>query len=157
MFCMFSIATVRLSSAAVFLALLFLVLAPVIVFAQIPTIVPCTGATGATPCTFCHRTACTEYPERRHLPRSISFRDTLCIRGLAVHHCGGRVRQSERGEENLLECRRRTRTHSCGMAHRGYDNGNTYEQGSTLRSVAPDLLVAIASVKVARNVPRSAD
>src|SRR3989344_936279 len=51
---MFNIATVRLSEVAVFVALLFLVLAPVIVFAQIPTIVPCTGATGATPCTFCH-------------------------------------------------------------------------------------------------------
>ena len=51
---MFNIATVRLSEVAVFVALLFLVLAPVIVFAQIPTIVPCTCATGATPCTFCH-------------------------------------------------------------------------------------------------------
>lgn len=29
-------------------------LTPSAVFAQIPTIVPCTGATGAKPCTFCH-------------------------------------------------------------------------------------------------------
>ena len=47
---MFSITTVRISSVAVFFALLFLVLAPVVVFAQIPTIVPCNG----TDCTFCH-------------------------------------------------------------------------------------------------------
>jgi len=37
------------------ITLLFLILiSPALAFAQIPTIVPCTGATGANPCTICH-------------------------------------------------------------------------------------------------------
>src|SRR3989338_8569796 len=47
---MFNSATIQLSSVAVALALIFLLISPAIAFAQIPTIVPCNG----TDCTFCH-------------------------------------------------------------------------------------------------------
>lgn len=47
---MFGIPVIRWLRATFFL----IALAPSIALAQIPTIVPCTGATGANPCTVCH-------------------------------------------------------------------------------------------------------
>jgi hypothetical protein len=50
MFRMFSTSAVGASEVAVTLALILLLISPTLAFAQIPTIVPCSG----TDCTFCH-------------------------------------------------------------------------------------------------------
>src|SRR3989344_4385019 len=46
---MFESAAIRRATGV----LILLAISPSIAFAQIPTIVPCTGATGSHPCTFC--------------------------------------------------------------------------------------------------------
>jgi len=51
---MFSAKSIQLSSLAIGFTLFLMLLAPAIVFAQIPTIVPCTGASGDNPCKLCH-------------------------------------------------------------------------------------------------------
>jgi hypothetical protein len=51
---MFSAKGIQISSIAVALSLALMLLAPAIAFAQIPTLVPCTGATGDDPCKLCH-------------------------------------------------------------------------------------------------------